>query len=94
MNGGAFVLPGAACGAVERLATEFFDARKSVWRMARLAGPALLARFLFRRLGIAQLEARAQHLLGVRAKAIRNVPPELAYDVDTFEEYRYAAAHA
>jgi CTP:molybdopterin cytidylyltransferase MocA len=94
VNGGAFVIPGAACARVERLATTFFDARKSVWRMARLAGPALLVRFAMRRLTIAALETRGRKLLEVPALGVRGAPPELAYDVDTVEEYRYAAAHA
>jgi CTP:molybdopterin cytidylyltransferase MocA len=92
VNGGAFVIPCGAAAAIEAFAVRFFDARKSVWSMARLTGPMLLLRFVFRRLGIAELEAQAQRLLHVQAKAVRSAPPELAYDVDTFEEYRYACS--
>lgn len=93
VNGGAFVIPAGAHDRIERFAMRFFDARKSVWRMAQLTGPILLLQFVFRRLGVAQLEAHARRLLGVPALALRNAPPELAYDVDVLEEYRYAVAH-
>jgi hypothetical protein len=33
-------------------------------------------------------------LLGIPAHAVRNAPPELAYDVDVLEEYRYAIARS
>lgn len=94
VNGGAFVIPAGAHERIERFAAQFFDARKSVWRMARLAGPVLLLQFAMRRLGVGQLESHAQRLLGIPARAVRSAPAELAYDVDVLEEYRYAVAHA
>lgn len=90
VNGGAFVIPPHAHERIERFATRFFEARKSVWRMARLTGPSLLLQFVLKRLSIAGLEAHARRLLAVPAVAVRNSPPELAYDVDVLEEYRYA----
>lgn len=93
VNGGAFVIPPNAHDRIERFATRLFDARKSVWRMAQLTGPTLLLQFVFKRLGIAQLEAHARRLLGIPASAVRNAPPELAYDVDLLQEYRYAIDH-
>jgi GTP:adenosylcobinamide-phosphate guanylyltransferase len=94
VNGGAFVIPPRAQASVERFAMRFFDARKSVWRMARLTGPALLLQFLFKRLSVTQLETHARRLLEVPALAVRHAPPELAYDVDTLPEYRYAITRA
>lgn len=94
VNGGAFVIPRAAVARLERIAGEFFEARKSVWRMARLTGPALLLQFVFRRLSVDRLEREAERILGIPAKAVRNAPAELAYDVDVLEEYRYAVARA
>lgn len=94
VNGGAFVIPPCAQQRIEEFAMRFFDARKSVWRMARLTGPSLLLQFIFRRLGVAQLESHARRLLGIPALAVRNAPAELAYDVDVLEEYRYAAGQA
>ncbi len=72
------------------MAQRLFDARKNLWRMAVMLGPALLARFVFGRLRIADVEARAATILGVRARAVRNASPSLCFDVDTFEDYRYA----
>lgn len=94
VNGGVFAIPAGANQRIEEFAARFFAARKSVWRMARLTGPALLLQFALRRLGVAQLEAHARRLLRIPALALRNAPPELAYDVDVLEEYRYALAHA
>jgi CTP:molybdopterin cytidylyltransferase MocA len=94
VNGGAFVIPAGGAKNIERFAMKFFDARKNVWQMARLTGPLLLLRFICRRLSIAQLEAEAGRLLGISARAVRNAPPELAYDIDILQEYRYAVEHA
>ncbi|HEV3153662.1 MAG TPA: NTP transferase domain-containing protein [Candidatus Baltobacteraceae bacterium] len=94
VNGGAFLIPPGAAPSIERFATQFFDARKSPLRMAALTGIPLLLQFLLRRLSVARLEEHAQRLLHVPAKAVRQAPPELAYDVDLLEEYRYAVAHA
>ncbi len=94
VNGGAFVIPAGAAPRIETFAVRFFDARKSVWAMARLTGPALLLQYACGRLSVARLESHATRLLGIAAKAVRNAPPELAYDVDELQEYRYAIAHA
>jgi hypothetical protein len=94
VNGGAFLIPAGAASAIETFAVKFFDARKSVWKMARLTGASLLLQFAFRRLGIAQLEAHARRLLGIPAQAVRRAPAELAYDIDVYEEYRYALTRA
>jgi CTP:molybdopterin cytidylyltransferase MocA len=90
VNGGAFVIPRGAHEKIEAFAMKFFDARKSVWRMAQLTGPALLLQFILQRLSVAKLEAHARRLLGIPAIALRGAPPELAYDVDILSEYEYA----
>jgi molybdopterin-guanine dinucleotide biosynthesis protein A len=91
-NGSVFLIRAPARAGVRALAGRFFDARKSALAMARLLGPALLLRFLVRRLRIADVELRAMQVLGVRAGAIRGAAPELCYDVDTLADYRYACA--
>jgi CTP:molybdopterin cytidylyltransferase MocA len=72
------------------VAQRLFDARKSLWRMAALLGPALLARFAFGRLRIEDVERRAMRILGVRAHAVKDCSPSLCFDVDTLDDYRYA----
>ena len=93
VNGGVFHVPAGATERLSQVATEFFDARKAPWRMASLAGPALLFRFMARRLSIANVESRARNVLGIPVIAVRNAAPELAFDADSVDEYRYARTH-
>lgn len=93
VNGDVFHIPGGAADRVEAVATRFFEARKRPWQMASLVSPALMLRFLFKRLAIAHLEAHAQKVLGVPATAVRDCGPELAFDADSLAEYEYANAH-
>ena len=92
-NGSVFFIAEHARAALRSVAGRFFDARKSAIGMARLLGPALLVRYLVRRLRIADVEARARTTLGIDASAIRDASPALCYDVDTLDDYRYACAH-
>jgi CTP:molybdopterin cytidylyltransferase MocA len=94
VNGGAFLIPPYSRSKIAPAATRLFGARKNAWRMARLAGLTVLVRFACGSLRIAHLESRAQAVLGVPARALRGSPPELGYDVDVLEEYRYAIATA
>lgn len=93
VNGGVFALPAGSPEKVGQIARHFFDARKQPWRMASFVSPIVLLRFLFGRLSVAHLEAMAVRMLQVPAMAIRNCAPELAFDVDTDVEYRYAREH-
>ena len=94
VNGGLFAIPAFTSHMMEALGIQLFNARKSPLKMAKIAGWSILLRFLMRNLGIGDLEHRAQQLLGIPAHAIRNAPPELAYDIDTLAEYEYARTHA
>jgi CTP:molybdopterin cytidylyltransferase MocA len=91
-NGSVFFIRGNARVPVRAVAGRFFEARKSALGMARLLGSALLARYLIRRLRIADIERRAVSVFGARAAAIRDAAPGLCYDVDTLEDYRYACS--
>jgi GTP:adenosylcobinamide-phosphate guanylyltransferase len=93
VNGDVFYVPGGLAARVEAVASRFFDARKQPWQMARLVSPRILVRFLFRRLGIGHLEEHAQRVLGVPAQAVRRCRPELAFDADTVDDYRYVSRH-
>jgi CTP:molybdopterin cytidylyltransferase MocA len=93
VNGGVFSIPQGATEMLAEIATRFFEARKRPWRMASLVGPSVLVRFLSGRLRVADLETMALHVLQVPAQALRGCGPELAFDVDTIDEYRYACAH-
>lgn len=93
VNGGLFSIPPGAGEKLAAIATRFFEARKKPWRMASLVGPSVLIRFLSGRLRVSDLETMALHVLQVPAQALRGCAPELAFDVDTIVEYRYACAH-
>jgi molybdopterin-guanine dinucleotide biosynthesis protein A len=67
-----------------------FAARKSQIAMVRLLGPMFILRFVTRRLTIAHIRRRCFELLGYDGVPIPGAAPELAFDIDRPEEYRYA----
>ena len=69
-----------------------FTARKNQTAMARLLGPGFIFRFLLRRLSAQDIEAQCRRILNCSGAAIRDSAPELAFDIDTPEEYEYARA--
>ena len=94
VNAGVFHIPAGARARIHALATTMFEARKAPWKMASVAGPVVLLQFVLGRASINALEARARKILGVPVAAMRNAPPELAFDADTDAEYVYALEHA
>jgi len=93
VNAGVFYLPAGSRARVRALATTMFEGRKSPWKMAAIAGPLVLLRFLLGRASVNDLEQRARHVLQIPVAALRNSPPELAFDADTAAEYAYALEH-
>jgi CTP:molybdopterin cytidylyltransferase MocA len=93
-GGSAFYFAPGIGPRIEQVAAQLFTARKSLWGMARLLGPALLVTFALRRLTVHDVEQRAHRVLGLRARAVRNAAPQLCYDVDTLGEYEYALRHS
>ena len=67
-----------------------FRARKAQWRMAGLLGPGLLWGWATKTLSLGALTRRAERLLGGPVQAVLDVPPALAYDIDTADDYTYA----
>jgi hypothetical protein len=67
-----------------------FQARKSKLALAKLFGPVVLLKFVTGKLKLQEIEATAALILGCSAKAIQNVPVELAYDIDDAQELAYA----
>lgn len=55
-------------------------------------GIPLTAQFLTGRLELSRMASLAERLLGARLYFKLNTPPELTYDVDTEEDFRYAMA--
>ncbi|MGC8668999.1 MAG: molybdenum cofactor guanylyltransferase [Chthonomonadales bacterium] len=68
------------------------NARKNQAAMAMLLGPLFMARFVTRRLRVEHIERRCGQILGKEGAAVLDSPPELAFDIDDLEDYRYAAS--
>ena len=91
-GGSAFVLNRSPFLRDERVLARSFGARKSLYALASLLGPVLLARFAFGVLRIGDVESRASHVLGARVKAITGCDPALAMDLDDLGDFAYARA--
>ena len=93
-NGSAFFIPAGCAERIDTLAQRVFEARKNLLRMAVMLGPSLLLKFATKRLRIADVERKAADLLGFPVVAVRDCAPELCFDIDTLEDYRYAKTRA
>lgn len=93
-NGSVFLIPAGVAPRIDSVAQKLFNARKDVFGMARMLGPALLLKFALQRITIADVEAKAMRLLGCPVFGVRDCAPELCFDLDTVEDYAYAFAHA
>jgi hypothetical protein len=69
-----------------------FGARKSLFALASLLGPALLFKFVFRQLRVTDVERRASAVLGANVKAITGADPALGMDCDDLGDLTYAHA--
>jgi GTP:adenosylcobinamide-phosphate guanylyltransferase len=94
VNGGVFVLPAGSAPLVVDYATKMFEARKAPWKMVGMIRPPALLKFALGRLSVTDVETVAQRVVGFPARGVRDCAPELAYDADTAEEYRYACQRA
>lgn len=70
-----------------------FAARKNHWKIAWMVGASITLRLLTRRLSVEDIVARASRIARCRGAAVCDAPPELAFDIDTLDEFRYAAQH-
>src|SRR5580658_5970061 len=91
-SGGAFLMEPQALRRAMPMIDRLFANRKSKIGMARLLGPALLFKYLSKTITIDDVERKALSLLGIKGKALRDAPPELAYDIDDLEDYEYAVS--
>ncbi len=91
-GGSAFVFNRTPLLRDERVIARGFGARKSLFALAALLGPALLARFVFGRLRIGDVEQRASQLIGGRVRALAGCDPALAMDCDDLGDFAYAHA--
>ena len=94
VNGGVFVLPAGSAPVVVDYAIKMFEARKAPWKMVGMIRPLALVKFVLGRLSVTDVESVARRIVGFPASGVRDCAPELAYDADTAEEYRYACQRA
>lgn len=88
---GLFAVRPAALFRQQALLNGLFGARKSQLRMAGILGPRLLLAWAAGRLSQAALTARAEALLTAPVQVVDYTDPALAYDMDTVDDYDYAA---
>ncbi len=88
--GCAFLVDPKAVIANRATIEQVFRARKSQMKMARLLGLGFIARFVTGKLDVGHIESRCRQILGCSACAVRGSAPELAFDIDGIEDYRWA----
>ena len=71
---------------------KLFNARKSPWHVAGIAGPRLLWQLATQTLTLLAVTARAEYLLNGLVQVVDHSDPSLAYDIDTLDDYTYAEA--
>lgn len=72
------------------LIERFFNSRKSQAAMAMVIGLPTVAKFLAGRLSVREVEDKLTKLSGCRCKAVFDCRPELAFDIDSLPDLRYA----
>ncbi|MTI96335.1 MAG: molybdopterin-guanine dinucleotide biosynthesis protein A [Firmicutes bacterium] len=91
-GGNIIVIDSGAVPVAAKAAEQFFEARKSPLRMARLVGLGTLCKLVSRRLSLTEIEAKMSSILGVRCRAILSAYPELGTDVDKESDYKLISA--
>lgn len=71
-----------------------FENRKSVTGLAKLLGPAFVLKWVMKKLTVDDVEGKIVQILGCSGAAVRNSPPELAFDIDYLHDYEYAVQHS
>jgi GTP:adenosylcobinamide-phosphate guanylyltransferase len=88
--GGIFVMSTNALQKSRPHIERVFENRKSKLGMAKMLGPVFVAKWLSKKLTLADVENKIQSMLHVSGSAIVGCPPELAYDIDDQVDYDYA----
>lgn len=89
-GGGIFILSPPAYSRVQNLINQVIEARKTPWRIAGILGIGTLLKFIFGGLNIPNLERLGTEILGAKAGGIQSPYAEVAFNIDTYEQYRYA----
>lgn len=89
-GGNAFLISPEARQPLLDLVGRFYAVRKSPLRLARLLGPTILLKFLFRRLGVGDVERLFQRWTGLAGRAVIFPHAEVGMDVDKPEDLALA----
>jgi len=89
---GVSLVRAGAAAQIESVLRKFTAARKSPARLASLFSPMLVFKVLTGRVGIAELERRANEITGLVCRGIPCPDPELAVNVDRLEDLRTVEA--
>jgi GTP:adenosylcobinamide-phosphate guanylyltransferase len=87
--GSAFFITSRALKMNIPLGRDAYQARKSPWKLAILAGLTVSYQMLSGKLRISSLERRISRLCDAQVRAVRVDAPELAYDADCCENIDY-----
>jgi hypothetical protein len=81
-GGSVLLFSASVIDRVRPFVEQVIAARKKPWLLAQLFGWATVMKFASGRLSIAEMEARALEVTGIRGRAVIVESPELALDVD------------
>lgn len=96
LKGGEFTLGSVIYASAESIKMNFglfqdaYDARKNPAKLAGMLGPKVIFKFLTGTLAISDAEKRLSAITGVKACAVEDSSPFLAYDVDDEINLKYA----
>ncbi|MCS7223779.1 MAG: NTP transferase domain-containing protein [Armatimonadetes bacterium] len=89
-GGNVFLLRGRCLTALDLVAQKALNSRKSLWRLALLAGPQLILKFVTGQLSVKDLEKRAENILRHSCYGVVADLPEIAFDIDKPADYELA----
>ncbi len=92
-GGNLFIINPAAVRRSADKAQEFINYRKSPLQLCRLLGFKFVIKLLFSNLSIPELEKKVSEVLGIKAKAVITLFPEIGIDVDKPSDYLIVSAH-
>jgi molybdopterin-guanine dinucleotide biosynthesis protein A len=81
-GGSVLLFDSAIVDRIRPFVEQVISARKKPWLLAQLFGWPTVMKFASRRLSIAEMEARAHQVTGIRGRTVVLDGPELALDVD------------
>jgi GTP:adenosylcobinamide-phosphate guanylyltransferase len=89
IGGGCVVIRSDAIEPLRSAIVAMGAARKSLLKVLRLLGPTFIARFVARRVTVAEVEQRVSRITGVTFRLVPDCDPIFAIDIDDPEDWEY-----